>query len=248
MPKARPAQHLAARAGSTGDTIHTATASISTPKKRLTDSIQAPARGSSEPAEIPTNIKGMLMPTAMENSALPPITTSRLWPMYSSAPASGAATQGPTISAEIAPITNTPTSLPADCWSGRLAQFWSGTRPASATRRSRTSTATAAPSAARSRRQHPRDSAASRPGLRPPGRPRRRARCRPAPCPAHRCTDSAKPRAAADLRAFADDDGREDRQHRQHAGRERQQQAQHQEQRHDHQQLAALQRRFDAAA
>jgi len=54
------------------------------------------------------------MPTAIANSAAPPMTTSRLWLMYSSAAASGAATQGPTISAEIAPITNTPASLPED--------------------------------------------------------------------------------------------------------------------------------------
>ena len=52
------------------------------------------------------------MPTAIAKSALPPITTSRVCEMYSNAPASGAATQGPTIRALSAPIANTPPSLP----------------------------------------------------------------------------------------------------------------------------------------
>ena len=56
-----------------------ATPSSSTPKNRLTASIQAPARGSKAPADTPTRIKGTLMPTAIANSALPPMMTSRDW-------------------------------------------------------------------------------------------------------------------------------------------------------------------------
>ncbi len=100
--------------GSTGDTSHHAIASISTPKQRLTASIHTPARGSNAPADTPTSSSGTLMPTAIANSALPPMMTSRVWLMYSSAPASGAATHGPTISPEIAPMANTPASLPDD--------------------------------------------------------------------------------------------------------------------------------------
>jgi hypothetical protein len=40
-----------------------------------------PARGSSEPADRPTSSSGMLMPTAIENSAAPPTSTSRVWLM-----------------------------------------------------------------------------------------------------------------------------------------------------------------------
>ena len=50
--------------GSTGDTSHHAIASISTPKKRLTPSIQAPARGSRVPADTPTSSSGRTSPAA----------------------------------------------------------------------------------------------------------------------------------------------------------------------------------------
>ena len=103
---------ISAQPGSTGETIHSATASSITPKKVLTPSIQAPARGSSDPADTPTSSSGTLMPMARLNSARPPITTSLVWLMKTSAPASGAATQGPTISADSPPITNTPANLP----------------------------------------------------------------------------------------------------------------------------------------
>ena len=48
------------------------------------------------------------MPAASENSAVPPSVTSRVWLMNTSAPASGAATHGLTISADTPPIANTP--------------------------------------------------------------------------------------------------------------------------------------------
>jgi hypothetical protein len=67
--------------GSTGATIHSATASSITPKACFTCAIQAPARGSSAPADSPSSSSGTLMPTAIANSALPPSTTSRVWLM-----------------------------------------------------------------------------------------------------------------------------------------------------------------------
>ena len=93
--------------GTTGEISQIATASKATPKKRLTASIQPPARGSKAPAERPISNSGMPMPMASENSDTPPSTTSLVWLMYSKAPAKGAATQGPTINAEMAPMTKT---------------------------------------------------------------------------------------------------------------------------------------------
>ena len=49
------------------------------PNPRLTSSIQAPARGSSAPADAPINSSGTLMPAAREKSAVPPSQTSRVW-------------------------------------------------------------------------------------------------------------------------------------------------------------------------
>ncbi len=98
--------------GSTGCTIQIATASSSTPKNCFTPSIQGPAFGSSAPAEAPTSSSGTLIPTASANSALPPSITSRVWLRYTSAPASGAATQGLTINADSPPIRNTPAMRP----------------------------------------------------------------------------------------------------------------------------------------
>ena len=68
-------------AGSTGETIQIATASSIQPKTCLTRTIQAPARGSSEPADRPTSSSGTLMPAASANSATPPSSTSRVWLM-----------------------------------------------------------------------------------------------------------------------------------------------------------------------
>ena len=67
--------------GSTGETIHTATASSSTPKNCFTAFIHDPARGSSAPSDTPTTTSGRPMPKAMTNSAVPPISASRVWPM-----------------------------------------------------------------------------------------------------------------------------------------------------------------------
>ena len=72
---------ISAHAGSTGDTIHNATASSITPKKCFTRSIHPPARGNKEPADRPTSNKGTLMPEASENSAAPPSTTFLVWLM-----------------------------------------------------------------------------------------------------------------------------------------------------------------------
>ncbi len=52
------------------------------------------------------------MPIARLNSARPPTSTSCVRLMKTSAPASGAATQGPTMSADIPPITKTAASRP----------------------------------------------------------------------------------------------------------------------------------------
>ena len=65
-------------AGSTGETIQSATASSSTPKNPFTPLIHAPALGSSAPSETPTATRGTPMPSAMANSAAPPSTTSRV--------------------------------------------------------------------------------------------------------------------------------------------------------------------------
>src|SRR5471030_1962314 len=99
--------------GNTGDTIHTATAISSKPKTCLTWFIHAPARGSRLPAEIPVSSSGTLMPAAIENSAQPPVQTLRVWLIYSSAPASGPATHGPTDQAGVGAITDSPIERPA---------------------------------------------------------------------------------------------------------------------------------------
>src|SRR5688500_4855198 len=97
---------ICATAGITGDISHMATPSSKTPKKFLTDSIQGPTLGKSAPADAPSNNNGTPIPNAMTNNADPPRTTSPVWLIYSSAPARGAATQGPTISADNAPMPN----------------------------------------------------------------------------------------------------------------------------------------------
>ena len=99
-------------AGITGDINQIATPSSRTPKKRLTDSIQGPAFGKNAPADAPKIKSGMPIPSAMENRAAAPNTTSRVWLIYSSAPANGAATQGPIISADSAPIPKTLAKCP----------------------------------------------------------------------------------------------------------------------------------------
>ncbi|MNT50906.1 hypothetical protein D3C72_1878440 [compost metagenome] len=78
------------------------------PNSRFTPSIHGPALGSKAPEDAPTISSGTPMPQAMANSAEPPRTTSPVCEIYSKAPASGAATQGPTISADSAPITSAP--------------------------------------------------------------------------------------------------------------------------------------------
>ena len=94
--------------GTMRDSIHAATPRNSTPKRFLTVSIHAPARGSSFPAEAPTNSNGVPMPRLITNSAAPPRTTSPVWLMTVSAAISGGATQAETISADSAPMTPTP--------------------------------------------------------------------------------------------------------------------------------------------
>ncbi|KAG1242916.1 hypothetical protein G6F65_022747 [Rhizopus arrhizus] len=78
------------------------------PNRRFTPSIQGPALGRSSPEDAPTINSGTPLPPAMANNAAPPRTTSPVCEIYSSAPANGAATQGPTISADKAPITSAP--------------------------------------------------------------------------------------------------------------------------------------------
>ncbi len=82
-----------------------ATPSNTTPKTALTAFIQAPARGRKWPAEVPMISKGTPIPRLKAKSDNPPRKTSPVWEMKSSPPARGAATQGPTISAESIPMT-----------------------------------------------------------------------------------------------------------------------------------------------
>ncbi|OIQ84114.1 hypothetical protein GALL_340580 [mine drainage metagenome] len=96
----------------TGPISQMAMASMSTPKKLRTAFIQAPALGSKAPAEAPISSSGTPMPMESANRAIPPNSTSWVWPIYSSAPASGAATQGLMISADSAPMAKTPTNRP----------------------------------------------------------------------------------------------------------------------------------------
>ncbi len=78
-------------------------------------SIHAPAFGSSLPAEAPKTSSGAPMPSDSANSAAPPRTGSPVAPITISAAASGAATQGPTMSAENMPIAPAPIQVP-DRW------------------------------------------------------------------------------------------------------------------------------------
>ena len=70
-------RNICAATGISGDTIHTATASSSTPKICFTVFIQTPAFGNSAPSDTPTTIRGTPMPSAMTNRAAPPVTRSR---------------------------------------------------------------------------------------------------------------------------------------------------------------------------
>ena len=87
-------------------------ASINTPKKYFTAFIQPPALGNTAPADRPINSKGTPMPSASTNSAVPPSTVLPVCAMKASAAASGGATHGPTMTADKAPIVNTPATLP----------------------------------------------------------------------------------------------------------------------------------------
>src|SRR5688572_6630901 len=84
-----------------------------TPNRFLMVSIHAPAFGSSAPAEAPTSSSGVPMPRLMDNMAMAPRLTSPVCAMNVSAPMSTGATQAETISADSAPITPTPTNVPA---------------------------------------------------------------------------------------------------------------------------------------
>jgi len=58
--------------GNSGEIIHTAAASNSTPAARFTHSIHGPAFGSTEWAVSASAISGTPMPSASTNSATPP--------------------------------------------------------------------------------------------------------------------------------------------------------------------------------
>ena len=98
--------------GMSGEIIQRAVPSNRTPKKFFTACIQAPALGNSAPAEAPMTSRGNPMPKPIMNRAAPPSKTSRDWLTYKSAPAKGAATHGPTMTADIAPMAKTPASVP----------------------------------------------------------------------------------------------------------------------------------------
>ena len=74
------------------------------PKHCLTFSIQGPTRGNNAPADAPMTSSGTPKPSPIENNAAPPSKASPVWLMYSNAPARGGATQGPTMTAETAPM------------------------------------------------------------------------------------------------------------------------------------------------
>jgi hypothetical protein len=59
----------------------TATAKRPRPNRDLTAFIQAPALGSSLPAEVPMASSGTPMPMPMANKAMPPSRASPVWPM-----------------------------------------------------------------------------------------------------------------------------------------------------------------------
>jgi hypothetical protein len=103
---------ISSATGSSGDRIHSATPRSSTPKNLRTPTIQAPARGSSAPSDTPTAMSGSPMPSASAKSAEPPSTTSPVREICSSVPASGAETQGLTITAESTPIAATEAMRP----------------------------------------------------------------------------------------------------------------------------------------
>src|SRR5690606_19022637 len=98
--------------GSTGHSIHHATASSIRPKPCLTLSIHGPAFGNKVPADAPASSNGTPMPQARKNKARPPSTTSCVCEIYSRIPASGAATHGPTIKADTAPSSTAADALP----------------------------------------------------------------------------------------------------------------------------------------
>jgi hypothetical protein len=102
----------AQRAGTTRASIHAASTNISAPNRRLTLSIQAPARGIQRPAELPTTSSGAPIPRLIANRAAAPRTTSPVWPITISAATSTGPTQVVTIKADNMPITATPPKLP----------------------------------------------------------------------------------------------------------------------------------------
>jgi len=107
---------IVARGGMIRDSIHTATPSSMIPNSCLTVFIHGPALTISLPAEAPKASSGAPMPRLRAKRVSPPRTASPLWPMKMSTATSGAATQGPTISADSTPMTPTPMSLPPLCW------------------------------------------------------------------------------------------------------------------------------------
>src|SRR5690606_6624243 len=108
--KAQPS--IISHVGTTEFAISHAVASSSMPNKRLMPFIQAPALGNKAPDEAPTANSSKPSPQAIANNAVPPSTRSPVCEMNNSTPASGAATQGPTISADTMPMTNTPPYRP----------------------------------------------------------------------------------------------------------------------------------------
>src|SRR6185295_2256652 len=86
-----------------------------TPKRFLTVSIHAPARGSNAPAEAPTSSNGVPMPSAIASMAMAPRSMLPPLAMNASAPMSTGATQADTMSADSAPMTPTPMNVPARC-------------------------------------------------------------------------------------------------------------------------------------
>jgi hypothetical protein len=108
-----PAQHLHAP-GSTGDTSHQPTASISTPKKRFGIHPHAGFRQQRAGRHADQDQRHAHAHGHGKQRAAADHDIARLADVDQRA-ASGAATHGPTIRAEIAPITNTPASLP-EAW------------------------------------------------------------------------------------------------------------------------------------
>ena len=210
-------------AGRIRDSIHTASPRNTNPNTRCAVVIHGPLVGMPRPAAAPNASNGVPMPIASRNSAAPPSTGSWLWPMYSTAPASGGATHGPTISADNAPIAATPASEPPRWRSVIAPRRERRAIGSSSSYRPNDDNASATNNAANAAMIHGFWNAGLQVGAEQAGDDAGRGEHQ-------RIGDDVDQRQhqrprRAQARALAGDQAGQDRDHRQHARRERQQQA-----------------------